>query len=107
MSEILAGWTPDTDTVALLVRYGDGRPATVVQFAAADALTVYHKLGDALMSKSHYERENAEPEPPHPDPITAAERDLAAATTEATAADSRRIDAINHLIRLRHERASA
>lgn len=43
----------------------------------------------------------------HADPIAAAERDLAAATAEAAAADSRRIDAINHLIRLRHERASA
>lgn len=59
MSEILAGWTPDTDTVSLLVRYNDGRPATVVQFTAADALTAYHKLGEALMFKAHYERENA------------------------------------------------
>lgn len=41
------------------------------------------------------------------DPIAAAERELTEATEAANAADARRITAINHLIRLRHERATA
>lgn len=43
----------------------------------------------------------------HADPLAAAEREYAAAAADAKTADARRIDAINTLIRLRHERASA